>query len=327
MKITDIQCYPVWGGGRNFFFVVVDTDEGIYGVGEAGLTGRELAVAGRRRALQDRSSSARTRRRIEHLWQLMFRGGFFPAGKIACSAIVGHRHRPLGHQGQGARRARSTTCWAGSSATRSSATRTSGAPAIEDARRERQAARRRRAGSSSAGACRRPAGDVLEPGRAIRAAPSRSSRRCARRSATRSSSASTSTPASTRRTRSGSAAPSSTTAPSSSRTRSARRACSRCACVRQHVAVPLAVGEQFAGKWEFRQMIEEELIDYARIDLCIVGGLTEAKKIAGWCETHYIKLATHNPLGPGLQRRLPAPQPGLHQRRRPGAAAPAGRRC
>ena len=45
-------------------------------------------------------------------------------------------------------------------------------------------------------------------------------------------------------------------------------------------------------------MIEEEWIDYARIDLCIAGGFTEARKIAGWSETHYIKLATHNPLGP-----------------------------
>jgi galactonate dehydratase len=68
--------------------------------------------------------------------------------------------------------------------------------------------------------------------------------------------------------------------------------------VRQQTAVPLAVGEQFASKWEFREVIEAELADYARIDLCIAGGITEARKIAGWCETHYIKLATHNPLGP-----------------------------
>ena len=46
------------------------------------------------------------------------------------------------------------------------------------------------------------------------------------------------------------------------------------------------------------QMIEEELMDYARIDLCIVGGLTEARKVANWCETHYIKIVPHNPLGP-----------------------------
>lgn len=36
MKITDISTYPVWGGQRNFLFVVVDTDDGIYGVGEDG---------------------------------------------------------------------------------------------------------------------------------------------------------------------------------------------------------------------------------------------------------------------------------------------------
>ena len=46
MRITGIECYPVWGGERNYLFVVVDTDEGVYGVGEAGLTGRERAVTG-----------------------------------------------------------------------------------------------------------------------------------------------------------------------------------------------------------------------------------------------------------------------------------------
>jgi galactonate dehydratase len=68
--------------------------------------------------------------------------------------------------------------------------------------------------------------------------------------------------------------------------------------LRPRTTVPLAAGEQFASKWEFRQLIEEEWIDYARVDLCIIGGFTEAKKIAGWCETHYIKMAVHNPLGP-----------------------------
>ena len=52
-------------------------------------------------------------------------------------------------------------------------------------------------------------------------------------------------------------------------------------------------------------MIEEEWIDYARVDLCIAGGITEAKKIAGWCETHYIKLAVHNPLGPVSSAAFP----------------------
>jgi galactonate dehydratase len=68
--------------------------------------------------------------------------------------------------------------------------------------------------------------------------------------------------------------------------------------LREQVSVPLAAGEQFASKWDFREMIDHDLIDYARIDLCIAGGLTEGKKIAGWCEGHYIDVVVHNPLGP-----------------------------
>ena len=68
--------------------------------------------------------------------------------------------------------------------------------------------------------------------------------------------------------------------------------------LRRHIHAPIAAGEQFATKWEFRELIEAELINYARIDVCIVGGLTEARKVAGWCETHYINIAPHNPLGP-----------------------------
>jgi galactonate dehydratase len=66
----------------------------------------------------------------------------------------------------------------------------------------------------------------------------------------------------------------------------------------RHVSVPIAAGEQWSSKWGFREVIEEELINYARIDLCIAGGLTEALKITHWCETHYIDIVPHNPLGP-----------------------------
>jgi galactonate dehydratase len=68
--------------------------------------------------------------------------------------------------------------------------------------------------------------------------------------------------------------------------------------LRRHVNVPLAAGEQWASKWEFRQAIEEELVDYVRVDVCIAGGITEAKKIAGMAEAHGIQLLLHNPLGP-----------------------------
>ena len=44
--------------------------------------------------------------------------------------------------------------------------------------------------------------------------------------------------------------------------------------------------------------LERHLTDYARVDLCNVGGFTEAMKVAGWAEAHYIDLMPHNPLGP-----------------------------
>ncbi len=46
MKITDVKTFPTWVGHRNQCVVKVETDEGIYGWGEAGLSGRELAVKG-----------------------------------------------------------------------------------------------------------------------------------------------------------------------------------------------------------------------------------------------------------------------------------------
>ena len=88
--------------------------------------------------------------------------------------------------------------------------------------------------------------------------------------------------------------------------------------LRQQTSVPLAVGEQFDSKWSFREVIEEDLMDYCRVDLCIAGGLTEARKIAGWCETHYIHIVPHNPLGPVsaaacLQLCLASPLVGVQE--------------
>jgi galactonate dehydratase len=68
--------------------------------------------------------------------------------------------------------------------------------------------------------------------------------------------------------------------------------------ISEKINLPIAAGEQWGSKWGFQQVIENEWIDYARIDLCIVGGLTEALKITHWAETHYIDIVPHNPLGP-----------------------------
>ena len=63
--------------------------------------------------------------------------------------------------------------------------------------------------------------------------------------------------------------------------------------LRQHVKVPIAVGEQFGSKWDVNELIEQQLIDYARVTIPNVGGITEYMKIQALCETHYVGLIPH----------------------------------
>jgi galactonate dehydratase len=68
--------------------------------------------------------------------------------------------------------------------------------------------------------------------------------------------------------------------------------------LRRMTDIPFAIGEEFSSKWAFLPFIEEDLHQFNRIDVCNVGGLTEAMKVAGWSEAHYVDLMPHNPLGP-----------------------------
>ena len=68
--------------------------------------------------------------------------------------------------------------------------------------------------------------------------------------------------------------------------------------LRKMTNIPFAIGEEFASKWQFLPYIERGLTNFARLDICNVGGFTEAMKVAGWAEAHYIDLMPHNPLGP-----------------------------
>ena len=67
--------------------------------------------------------------------------------------------------------------------------------------------------------------------------------------------------------------------------------------LRKMVSVPFAIGEEFASKWQFMPFIERNLTQYIRLDVANVGGITEALKVAALGETHYIDLMPHNPLG------------------------------
>ncbi|MER2492740.1 mandelate racemase/muconate lactonizing enzyme family protein [Catenovulum sediminis] len=68
--------------------------------------------------------------------------------------------------------------------------------------------------------------------------------------------------------------------------------------LRQMVDVPFAIGEELTSKWEFSLYIASGLTNMARIDICNAGGFTEAMKIAAMCEANYIDMMPHNPLSP-----------------------------
>jgi L-alanine-DL-glutamate epimerase-like enolase superfamily enzyme len=63
--------------------------------------------------------------------------------------------------------------------------------------------------------------------------------------------------------------------------------------VRPQVKVPIAVGEQFGDRWDINELVEGRLIDYSRVTLPNVGGITEFMKLAALCETHYVGLVPH----------------------------------
>jgi len=70
------------------------------------------------------------------------------------------------------------------------------------------------------------------------------------------------------------------------------------AALRRMTDVPFAIGEEWSSKWAALPYIEGDLANYCRLDVSCIGGLTEAMKVAGWCEAHYIDLMPHNPIGP-----------------------------
>ena len=87
MKITGgkvIVCSP----GRNFVTLKLETEDGVYGLGDATLNGRELAVAS---YLHDHVLpllEGRDARRIEDIWQFLYKGAYWRRGPVTMSAIA-----------------------------------------------------------------------------------------------------------------------------------------------------------------------------------------------------------------------------------------------
>ena len=70
--------------------------------------------------------------------------------------------------------------------------------------------------------------------------------------------------------------------------------------IRQHTTTPIAVGEVFNTIFDCAQLIEEHLIDYIRTTVIHAGGITHLRKIAALAELHHVRTGAHGAtdLGP-----------------------------
>ncbi|HEY0316003.1 MAG TPA: D-mannonate dehydratase ManD [Sphingomonas sp.] len=63
--------------------------------------------------------------------------------------------------------------------------------------------------------------------------------------------------------------------------------------IRQHTTTPLAVGEIFSSIWDAKQLIEEQLIDYIRATVVHAGGITHLRRIASFADLHNVRTGCH----------------------------------
>lgn len=85
MKITKLRTWPV---PPRWLFLKIETDEDIHGWGEPVIEGRAATVEAAVHELAD-IIVGRDPRRIEDIWNTLYRGGFYRGGPILMSAIAG----------------------------------------------------------------------------------------------------------------------------------------------------------------------------------------------------------------------------------------------
>ena len=295
MKITAVHAFPVWVGIRNQLLVKVETDEGVFGWGESGLSGREKAVVGAiehyREFLVGKNAF-----NIGAIWQEMYRSQYFEGGRVlqaAISAIDIALHDikgkalgvPVYELLGGKQRDRIPTF-----------ATTHAAPGPEMIEQARQLV------SAGWNAMRlSPSGHenphTYEPREHI----AESAKWCVkareelgdavvlgidyhhRLSVAEAASFCQKMPSGTL---------DFLEEPIRDETPEAYES------LRTLTDIPFAIGEEFASKWQFLPYIERGIHQFNRIDVCNVGGLTESMKVAGWSEAHYVDMMPHNPLGP-----------------------------
>ena len=68
--------------------------------------------------------------------------------------------------------------------------------------------------------------------------------------------------------------------------------------VAEAVHQPIATGERIHTRFECRELFELQACDIVQIDLSHFGGISEARKLAAWAEAYYVLMAPHNVCGP-----------------------------
>lgn len=298
MKIRDIKTFPVWVGFRNQLLIKVETDEGLYGWGESGLSGRELAVIGAVNHFRE-FLIGRDATQIGALWQEMYRRQYFEGGRVLAAAISAIdialydiNAKALGvpvYQLLGGKQRDFIPCFAHTASVSEAQLKENvgrlieagwkairiGTPLLDDEEERGIFEPRVAVGLAAVWLTRLREMIGVEPVLGIdfhhRLSVAEAASFCQKM-------------------------PSGTIdfleEPIRDETPEAYES------LRTMVDVPFAIGEEFASKWAFLPYIERGITNFARIDVCNLGGITETMKVAAMAEAHYIDLMPHNPLGP-----------------------------
>ena len=297
MKITAIKPYPVWVGTRNQLVVKIETDVGIYGWGESGVSSRELAVSGAIEHYREFLIGRDPMKTGAH-WQEMYRSQYFEGGRILTGAISAIDIALYDIKGK-ALNVPAYELLGGKQRDHVPAFATTSAPVgpemIEQGKRlinEGWQAFR-----LSMGHKQNDDPTLFEPRESIALTAEWMTKARQelgeevvlgidyhhRLSVAEAASFCNKMPTGTL---------DFIEEPIRDESPDAY------AALRTMTNIPFAIGEEISSKWHFLPYIERGLTQFARLDLCNIGGFTEALKVAGWCEAHYIDMMPHNPLGP-----------------------------
>jgi galactonate dehydratase len=294
MKITAVKTFIADGGQRVFVFVKVETDQpGLVGWGEASLEAKPRAVAG---CVADMEPMivGEDPRRIEYIWQILYRGAFWRQGVIGMSAISGIdqalwdiKGKDLGKPvyellgGPVRDKVRMYTHFGGPTPEKAAenaiekvkngwtAIKTVPMPPtnyLEGPKAVKQAAEMLRL-------VREAVGDEIDilldfhgrvtPQMAIQYARAFEPH-----------------------------FPMFIEEPVQSEVPDAM------AQVKRATSIPIATGERLFNRWGFRRILETEAASLLQPDCCHAGGISEVRRIAAMAEAYYAGVAPHNPLGP-----------------------------